>query len=146
MAPHLDLEAAGVRLPHDDFTRDYQDGGQQTLALGGIKTGFRRDRLGLFLKVRSGAIRFSHTFAGSSYATLDEYLDDFEGHPTWQPVLDLGGVVEVYPVRHLVLRAEAGPTEIFYRATTFGLAGQSYPIDGAHASSLLLLFGGGLRF
>jgi len=144
--PHLSLDASAFRSPHDDMTGDYQDGGKEALAFAGIKTGLRRDRVGIFFKARGGAIRFSRTYSGSNFPTVDAYLAAYSGHPTWQTALDLGGVVEVYPARHLILRAEAGPALVFYRATTFGLEGQTYSIPASSGSSVLLLFGGGFRF
>jgi hypothetical protein len=146
LKPHLRLDASAFRSPHDDMTGSYQDGGKEALAFAGIKTGLRRDRVGIFFKARGGAIRFSRTYSGSNFPTVDAYLAAYSGHPTWQTALDLGGVVEVYPARHLILRAEAGPALVFYRATTFGLEGQTYSIPASSGSSVLLLFGGGFRF
>jgi hypothetical protein len=146
LKPHLSLDASAFRSGHDDKTGYFQDGGKEALAFAGIKSGIRRDRVGIFVKARGGAVRFSRTYSGSTFATLDDYINDFQGHATWQPAVDLGAVVEVYPARHVILRAEAGPTIIHYRATTFGLEGQTFSIPGSTGSSVLLLFGGGFRF
>jgi len=146
LGTHIDAEVAGFYAPHSDFTSDVQDGGKRSAIFAGFKTGFRRDHFGMFAKARGGAMRYSQTFAGSSYPTYEAYFSDYLGHATWQPALDLGGVVEVYPVRHLVLRAEAGPTIVFLRQTTFSVAGDSGTVPGTHVSNMLLLFGGGLRF
>jgi hypothetical protein len=145
LSKYVSLDASAFHAPHDDKTGDFQDGGNETLVLGGIKTGIRRDRVGLFFKARTGAARFSRTYGGSSFATLNDYVND-PGHPTWQPVLDVGSVVEVYPARHLILRAELGPAVVFYRPTTFSIQGQNGTIAGTSAASALLLFGGGFRF
>ncbi len=145
VAPHLDLEAVGANFRRDDHTGNDQDGGRQAFVFGGLKSGFRTDRVGLFAKARFGGVHFSRTYAGDSFATVDDYLSN-PGHGLWQPALDLGAVVEVYPVRHLVLRSELGPTFVFYRATTLTLLGQTYPDNAEHEASMMLLFGAGLRF
>lgn len=145
VAPHLDLEAVGANFRRDDHTGDVQDGGRQAFVFGGLKSGFRTDRIGLFAKARFGGVHFSRTYAGDSFATVSDYISN-PGHGLWQPALDLGAVVEVYPVRHLVLRSELGPTFIYYRASTLSLQGKTYQYNAEHEASMMLLFGVGLRF
>lgn len=129
-----------------------QSGGRALEALTGIKMGLRRDRMGYFAKLRGGTITFGEkedkvgflpngsTFIGRGMFT--------------NPVLDVGGVWEVYPSRHTILRFDAGSATIFYQPTTVwdyvpqnGVeAGTRYAVPEQTQTGLLLSFGAGIRF
>jgi len=70
----------------------------KTSALGGIKSGLRRDRFGVFGKLRAGMWWFNSNYAAT----------------------DVGGVVEYYPSRHTTIRIDAGDTILFYGGTALG--------------------------
>lgn len=142
---HVDVDGAGFTFPRFDRTGDFQDGGKPAMATLGVKTGIRRDHLGLFAKARAGAIRFSNAYDGATFATNDEYINSL-GHRVYQPVVDVGGVVEAYPVKHMVLRTEMGPAIVVYRPATLTISGTTYAVDANHTTGLLLTFGVGYRF
>lgn len=90
-------------------------GGRKTQALFGVKAGVRGNRIGVFGKVRPGFVRFSR-FERNLEVPL---LDSTSGQPSLSPTfsetdfaLDLGGVLEVYPSRHTVIRVDVGDTII----------------------------------
>jgi len=144
LKPWISLEATAFHSPHNDMTYNFQDGGQEFAVFAGVKSGIRRDRFGLFAKLRPGAVRFEHGLASEDFTATNF---DISSHPIYQPALDAGGVVEYYPSRHFLLRAEAGDAIIFYRPKTilFNSVPDTADVRGA-TSSLLLLFGGGVRF
>lgn len=124
-------------------TIDYQAGGRAIEALTGAKVGIRRDHMGYFAKIRPGTITFSKTQRQLDIATTPATFDngmftDF--------VLDTGGVLEVYPSRHSILRFEAGDAQIFYRAKDVYENGAKFPIAGKTQPSLFAGFGAGFRF
>ena len=76
---------------------------QRTQALFGVKYGMRSEKLGIFGKLRPGFIYFGQgtpVVPGGSSASATEFA------------LDFGGVVELYPSRHLALRFDVGDTVI----------------------------------
>lgn len=80
------------------------DGGQITQGLFGLKGGIRRNRFGIFGKVRPGFNSYSDALTAFSSTGQVSY-----GRST-NLVLDLGGIVELYPTAHGTLRLEAGTT------------------------------------
>jgi hypothetical protein len=70
------------------------------------------------------------------------------------PVLDVGGVWEVYPSHHTILRFDAGSATIFYQPKSVwqylpsgnGEVGTKYAIPENTQTGLLLGFGAGIRF
>ena len=62
------------------------------------------------------------------------------------PVLDTGGVLEVYPSRHTILRFDAGSATIFYQPKNVISFGQPVAIPAQTHTGLMLGFGAGLRF
>jgi len=76
--------------------------------LFGVKYGIRREKVGIFAKVRPGFIRFSQgtpAVGTTSSAT--------------QLALDYGGVLELYPSRPFALRFDVGDTVIRYDNPVF---------------------------
>lgn len=145
---YVSLDGTAFYSPQDDHFAFPQDGGRDFMALGGAKAGIRRDRLGYFVKVRPGMIQFSRT----------NYYQDFFSKPqvflyakTTDFALDTGGVLEVYPVRHFILRAEAGNAFIHYHGADLrfveqgGTTGDDYT-PPLRRASILMLFGLGWRF
>jgi len=123
---------------------DFQAGGRAFEALSGIKIGIRRDRMGYFAKVRPGIMTFGQTerqiiVHANNTVTFDNGM--FSNF-----VLDTGAVLEVYPLRHSILRFEAGDATIFYLPKTVISAGQSYSISEQTLPSMLIGFGAGARF
>jgi hypothetical protein len=138
---------------NDGFDITYpQWGGRSVEALTGIKIGLRRDHMGYFAKLRGGTVTFGKT---EKIATL---LPD--GSPSvargmfTSPLLDAGGVWEVYPSHHILLRIDTGSITTFYQPKTVydyspvdgPEVGTKYNISGYRETDLLLGFGMGYRF
>lgn len=125
-------------------TIDFQAGGRALEILTGAKAGFRRDHMGFFASVRSGTLTFGKTERqinlGSDKNLIATYgmFTDF--------VLNTGGICEVYPSRHTILRFEAGNATIFYQPKSIIQLGQRIPIQSQTQPSMLMSFGAGLRF
>ena len=123
---------------------DLQAGGRAFQALTGLKMGIRRDHMGYFAKVRGGTITFGETERQGTFLPNGSFK--FDNGMFTNPVLDLGGVYEVYPSRHFVLRADAGSATIFYQPKNVIQLGQTYAIPGRKQTGMLLGFGAGFRF
>jgi hypothetical protein len=129
-----------------------QSGGRALEVLTGLKTGLRRDRMGYFAELRGGTITFGETETRIGLLPDGDYFLD-RGMFT-NPVLNLGGVWEVYPSRHTILRFDAGSATIFYQPKTIwqylpqnGVeVGTRYSISEQTQTGLLLTFGAGVRF
>jgi hypothetical protein len=140
---HFSWDTSAAFFPRKDPISG-QDGGNSFVGFSGIKAGIRRDKMGIFAKVRPGSIVFSRTLASITSPPPLGFALSWE--KAAQPVLDTGGVVEVYPWRRFILRADAGEATIFYRP-------KSIPEDNLVArdpsqekSSLLMSVGVGYRF
>lgn len=137
---YLALDSTAFYEPKKDGFIFPQDGGTTTGILAGLKAGIRRDHMGYFAAVRPGVIQFSRTsdrvVQGSDYW---EKTTDF--------AIDGGGILEVYPSRHTIFRAEAGNDFIHYHEAHILIEPSTETFYApARRSSILLLFGAGLRF
>ncbi len=99
-------------------------GGKKAQFLAGVKYGVRRERWGVFGKVRPGVIRFSAypKIVGRFVATnpkggqpLDILIFQTENPATFFNV-DIGGVFEYYPSKRTIIRFDVGDTIIRYNA------------------------------
>jgi len=133
---HLALEAAGYFFPgRCDFC-----GGEVTgrivEGLFGVKAGKRFNKWGVFAKARPGLIRFgkgAFDIVPSGTATVFPFT--FINRSLTHAALDLGGVVEFYPSKHLVVRFDGGDTIIHHQRRTFnGL----FPDPGNPTGAILL--------
>jgi len=102
--PHTDTERVG--------TIDVPLFGSKTLAVFGVKAGARGKRFGVFGKARPGFIHFSGVPGIVCVAVV--------GVPCLQPAktdfaFDVGGVLEYYPSRRIVVRVDAGDTIIHHK-------------------------------
>jgi len=98
----------------------FATGGTVQQAKFGIKIGKRYNRFGVFAKVRPGFVSFGNTFKltstlvqrvpGGVFSPFTEYGSERKTHFA----TDLGGVLEFYPSRRLVVRFDAGDTIIHY--------------------------------
>jgi hypothetical protein len=126
---------------------DYQAGGRAFQALTGLKVGIRRDRMGYFGKLRGGTITFGETERQIGILPSGAVLD--RGMFT-SPVLDVGGVLEVYPSHHSILRFDAGSATIFYQPKniiqTVNQTSETIAIPGQTQTTILMSFGAGFRF
>jgi outer membrane protein with beta-barrel domain len=96
------------------------DGGRIFQGLFGLKGGISGDHIGIFGKVRPGFNSYSRAFTGVSQISAGPpplFKNLFDRSTNF--VLDLGGVVELYPSRHTTLRFDLGDTHIYYATKSF---------------------------
>jgi hypothetical protein len=86
-------------------------------AFVGIKGGKRWDRFGVFGKVRPGLASYSAVIKQAS-PTLS-----FQPGRRTDPSLDVGGVLEFYVSRKMLLRYDFGDTIIHYNSGSVVIAG-----------------------
>jgi hypothetical protein len=104
----------------DTNSSGVHDGGRIFQGLFGLKGGISRDHIGIFGKVRPGFNSYSHAFTGISQISAGPpplFKDLFDRSTNF--VLDLGGVVELYPSRHTTLRFDLGDTHIYFATKSF---------------------------
>lgn len=131
---HVALEAAGYFFPGPCESCAGEVTGKITEGLFGIKVGQRSKRWGIFGKARPGFASFSRGgFNVSSLATSRSAgtVNCFGPNPASQtcfriestrvtPVaFDVGGVIELYPSKRIVVRFDGGDTILHYRPRTF---------------------------
>jgi len=108
------LEAAGYFFPKRCF--QCRNGGNIAEGLAGVKAGKRFEKWGIFAKARPGAISFSEgTFdAFPPPVGFPLFPIQFELKRLTTFAMDVGGVVEFYPSKHIVTRFDAGDTIIHF--------------------------------
>ncbi|MEO6391645.1 MAG: hypothetical protein ABIP75_07310 [Pyrinomonadaceae bacterium] len=120
---HIALEAETNFFPKDQ-TRPYiigvpvsvvEPGGRKFLAVFGPKIGVRKDRFGIFAKVRPGFITVGRHESIITVGTPTNpfVLGDVRYNQSFFAV-DVGGVFEYYPSKRTILRFDLGDTIIRY--------------------------------
>src|SRR5205085_153680 len=109
--------------------------------LFGVKFGVRSRHFGLFGKIRPGFVRseLKDEMANSANPTLNTLFRTASGL-----ALDLGGVLELYPSRHTMVRFDLGDTLIRYE--TKAQASSSTSKSNFTNHNLQASAGFGLRF
>ena len=99
----------------------------RTQGLFGVKTGLRSEKLGIFGKFRPGFVRF-----GESGVVPGQSFTQF--------AFDLGGVLELYPTRHVAFRVDLGDTIVRF--------GSNFTVDGStfYSNNLQVSTGVAFRF
>jgi len=116
---HVALEAAGYFFPRQCHFCGRLEEGQITQGLFGVKIGQRFKKWGVFGKARPGLMNFSRgafDIVPTGGTGLNAFRIDFRRQTNL--VFDLGGVVEFYPSKKIVLRADIGDTIIRYPQRT----------------------------
>jgi len=132
---HVALEAAGYFFPGHCDVCIGETTGHVTEGLFGVKAGKRFQRWGIFGKARPGFMSFGQggfnvtpLLSGPSNGRVNcfgtsqnNFLPCFriESTRVTPAVIDLGGVLEFYPSRRIVVRFDGGDTIIRYRQRTF---------------------------
>jgi len=103
------------------FPRDREfDGGRKLQVLAGAKVGKRFDKVGVFAKARPGFVRLSrgdYRFgSGACIAVFPPPVGCFESTAKTSFAFDVGGVFEIYPSAHTIIRFDAGNTIVSYDA------------------------------
>jgi hypothetical protein len=129
-------------FPEGAKVRSPWDGGRMVQALGGVKAGRQGKDVGLFVKGRFGVD--SHDGAVKERTSYPYALVLGRSN---LPVVDLGGIVEVYSGSHWLLRFEAGDTITFYGKRTVLKDGVSIPQGSMPSSQRIeVSVGAGWRF
>jgi hypothetical protein len=110
LLPVLDLDADLILHPNAGVS------GHRIQTLVGVKTGKRFEKLGFFAKARPGFIYFSKDPFGVGRAGATPLRPDWAS--SLEPSLDIGGVVEYYTSRGLILRFDLGDTIVSYEPRT----------------------------
>jgi hypothetical protein len=109
--PLLDLETEINFLPGNPATS-----GSHLQGFFGVKSGKRWEKGGIFLKARPGFIHFRRDPFGVEKP--GNSLFSHERAASTEPDVDLGGVVEYYTARGLILRFDLGDSVIHYARRT----------------------------
>ncbi len=130
------LEAEGNALPQ---TRE-GGGNNETQGFFGARAGIHKEHYGLFAKARPGFTRFY-------LLGINPGPNEFEqGHTRF--AMDVGGVFELYPNRHLALRVDAGDTMVHYKSGDFFYQrlDQPMPVARRLSHNLQITVGAAFRF
>ena len=140
----LFADSALIFFPRDTRSSDVHDGGRILQGVFGAKVGIRHGRFGIFGKVRPGFNSYSRALTGTSQA-LGSSGNTFDRSTNF--VLNLGGVMEIYPTKRSVLRFDAGDTHIYFAAKPLALPTGAVLVPGGPLKhSIELTVGYGWRF
>lgn len=139
--PFLDLEGEVNVLPGNPATS-----GNHVQGFFGVKAGKRWKKGGVFVKARPGFIHFRRDPFGVS-KPADNFFSRERATST-EPDIDIGGVVEYYTARGLILRFDLGKSVIHYarRTVSTSPALPSFEAGGFTTHNWQGSFGIGIRF
>jgi len=128
-------------FPRGTNTSGPHDGGEIVQGLFGIKGGIRRNHMGIFGKARPGFHSYSQALTGVSTSGQYSYAR------STNLVLDLGGIVEIYPSERSTLRFEAGDTHIYFNTRNVNFGGIQASVGGGKLQhTIQFIVGYGWRF
>lgn len=113
---YLALEGEINFFPNENFAT-FDRGGNLTQSQFGVKVGKRFDKFGLFAKARPGFLNFSRVVTQTGTQTITSGGQSFT-FPIFEIKrrnffsLDVGGVVEFYPSRRVLVRFDVGDTMV----------------------------------
>lgn len=131
-------------FPEDTHGSTNIYGGPVLQGLFGVKGGIRRNHFGFFGKVRPGFQSYAQAL--QSITSQPSGSVDYTYGRSTNFVLDLGGIVEVYPTESRTVRIEAGDSHIFFPSYTVDVNGTSLRYDLGMRHSIQFVFGYGWRF
>lgn len=120
---HFALEAEGNFFPRNyRKVRSNFTGGRLIEGLFGLKAGIRKNKFGVFGKVRpgfesSGRAEMAHFPNGNGPDARNPF--GFVDMRATQFALDVGGVVELYPSKRTLVRVDLGDTIVRYPGIPF---------------------------
>jgi hypothetical protein len=121
------------------------DGGTILQGLVGLKGGIRRNHFGFFGKVRPGFNSYSAALTGINSG--GETSSTYSYGRSNNFVLDLGGIVELYPNERSTLRIEVGDTHLYFGTRDVNIDGTPLSFPGGKLQhSIQLMLGYGWRF
>jgi hypothetical protein len=122
---HLDLEAAFASFAQK--ASDFSVGGRMNQVSLGVKTGFRTERAGAFVKVLAGLNEYTNA---SNEVTIYSAEINFATHTVdrssqvygsrFEPSFDVGGVLELYVRKRWTIRFDVGDSVAFFRDVSPG--------------------------
>ena len=141
----LYLDGDMLYFPRGTNLSGPQDGGTILQGLFGIKGGIRRNHFGFFGKARPGFQSYSDALAGITSSSQSAPVLTYARSTNF--VLDLGGILELYPQEHSTLRIELGDTHLFFGTRDVNVDGtlRSFP-GGKLQHTIQLVLGYGWRF
>lgn len=107
----------------------------ETAVLAGVRAGIRTDKIGVFAKARPGLIRFG----GDSFKV-------YNGAARNNFAVDVGGVLEFYPNKRVIIRVDAGDTIIPFRNDGVRTGASIIPGTPGTTHNFQGSFGIGFRF
>ena len=132
-------------FPRNTPSSGPHDGGPILQGLFGLKGGIRRNHVGFFGKARPGFHSYSQALTGESTSTQGSI--DYSYARSTNFVLDLGGIIELYPNKKSTLRAEVGDTHLYFGTKNVDVDGTIVPIPGGKMQhSIQVALGYGWRF
>lgn len=112
LTDYFAIEAEGNVYP--GVTQDYTTGGDPQQLQVGVKAGKRWKRFGLFAKARPGYITFSETLTPLPVVSGSAVNFVYDRERKTHFSTDVGGVLEFYPSKRMLVRFDAGDTIIRY--------------------------------
>ncbi|HVF42208.1 MAG TPA: outer membrane beta-barrel protein [Pyrinomonadaceae bacterium] len=114
---HVAVEAEGNFYPTNQ-TQTYVTGGRAEQMQFGIKFGKRFEKFGVFAKARPGFISFHETLKVTQLPVVSgdivDIVNDFTPERKTHFTADVGGVLELYPSRRVLVRFDFGDTIVRY--------------------------------
>lgn len=127
-----------------DDTLGNNQSGQFLQGLVGVRAGKRFEHVGVFAKARPGAMSLGNVTTGFDCDEGGTFTTCRPEHGAF--ALDLGAVVEFYPTRRAIIRADAGDTMLRFKRVTGGFLGNPVQTSGEFIHNLQLSVGFGYRF
>jgi len=141
----LYLDGDLLYFPRQPNMSGPQDGGTILQGLVGLKGGIRRNHFGFFGKVRPGFNSYSQALTGVTTSAGSTPVYSYGRSTNF--VLDLGGIIELYPSEGSTLRIEIGDTHLFFGTRDVNVDGAIQPVGGGKMQhSIQLVLGYGWRF
>jgi hypothetical protein len=154
---HVALEAAGYFFPRQCHFCGRAEEGQITQGLFGVKAGKRFKKWGVFGKARPGLMSFSRgafNIVPTGGTGVNAFSLKFRRQTNL--VFDLGGVLEFYPSKKIVLRVDVGDTILRYPRRTVDFVTldpatgafrlDSFPTPSFNRRTIQVIAGVGFRF
>lgn len=119
--------------------------GQKMQGFVGVKAGVRNRWAGVFAKARPGVMWFGE-FPSRGSCTPTDFGSVCGVTHDKNFALDLGGVVEFYPAKRVIIRGDIGNTLVRYQDRRFGTFGNPIVVEGGFKNNLQVSIGVGWRF
>jgi outer membrane protein with beta-barrel domain len=141
----VEADTAMFLFPREEQSNGPHDGGRILQGFYGVRAGFRTRHIGFFAKVRPGFESNSRALTGETVGTSMQVVHTFARATDF--ALDLGGVVELYPTKHFVIRLDAGDAMIYPGTRTINFNGTLFSTPAVPRRDTMQFGGGfGWRF